>query len=341
MHCLPLTSHAGFASLPKLVAEAAAASPATPAPRISRSTEDLLSETGPVHLPPRPEEMDAAYEAAYRQEENESSELSQPATNSKASRRPDAEDAQPELNFTEQPPGESLANMTTDTINRMHTNFEERLKPFWSSVVPGRTVRIHIFASPHSEDGNHPNLDDLDDESYWQYNKPLATTEVTTGTDGSFQAGFTVGWDQLCHHPRALHIAFGHTEKEHDVIVVAELLKHPQASPGQGGSVPYTPYTSSRRPRPTSASSASSSAKQPSTRSQIHVPISYSPIRVISDIDDTVKNSGVLNGARAVFFNVFAKELEECIIPGMGEWYSDMFKKGVRFHYVVSLRSFS
>ncbi|KAH6916366.1 hypothetical protein BKA70DRAFT_1093056 [Coprinopsis sp. MPI-PUGE-AT-0042] len=326
----------GFASLPKLVAEAAAPSPPNAAPRISRSTEDLLAETGPIHLPPRPDEMDAAYETAYRQDENQASELSQPAAKSKATRLAETEDTQPELNFQEQPPGESLVNMSTDNIHRMHSNFEERLKPFWSSVVPGRTVRIHIFASPHTEDGSHPNLDDLDDESYWQYNKPLATTEVMTGTDGSFQAGFTIGWDQLCHHPRALHIAFGQTAKEHDVIVVAELLKHPQASPSQSGSVPYTPYTSSRRPRPTSShsSSSSSSAKQPSTRSQIHIPISYSPIRVVSDIDDTVKNSGVLNGARAVFFNVFAKELEECIIPGMGEWYSDMFKKGVRFHYV-------
>jgi len=64
------------------------------------------------------------------------------------------------------------------------------------------------------------------------------------------------------------------------------------------------------------------------------VPLTHSPIRVISDIDDTVKLSGIHCGARAVFHNVFVKDLEDNLIPGMGEWYSEMWRRGVRFHYV-------
>jgi phosphatidate phosphatase APP1 len=71
------------------------------------------------------------------------------------------------------------------------------------------------------------------------------------------------------------------------------------------------------------------------------VPLTYSPIRVISDIDDTVKLSGVHCGARAVFHNVFVKDLEDNLIPGMGEWYSEMWRRGVRFHYVVSSHTMS
>ena len=67
------------------------------------------------------------------------------------------------------------------------------------------------------------------------------------------------------------------------------------------------------------------------------VSLTHCPIRVISDIDDTVKLSGVHCGARVVFQNVFVKDLEESLIPGMGEWYTEMWRRGVRFHYVVSM----
>jgi phosphatidate phosphatase APP1 len=66
------------------------------------------------------------------------------------------------------------------------------------------------------------------------------------------------------------------------------------------------------------------------------VPLTYSPIRVISDIDDTVKLSGIQSGLRTMFQNVFVKDLEENLISGMGEWYTEMWRCGVRFHYVVS-----
>jgi phosphatidate phosphatase APP1 len=60
---------------------------------------------------------------------------------------------------------------------------------------------------------------------------------------------------------------------------------------------------------------------------------------VISDIDDTIKYSNILSGARSVFFNVFVKELHEILIPGMPEWYNQMWQRGVRFHYVVRAAS--
>lgn len=77
------------------------------------------------------------------------------------------------------------------------------------------------------------------------------------------------------------------------------------------------------------------------TTASIPIPLSHSSIRVISDIDDTVKLSGILNGARAVFHNVFVKDLRDSVIRGMGDWYTNMWKRGVRFHYVVSYLSAS
>jgi hypothetical protein len=83
--------------------------------------------------------------------------------------------------------------------------------------------------------------------------------------------------------------------------------------------------------------------------SRSHIPLSVSaplfetfpinsmiPLGLISDIDDTIKYSNILSGARSVFFNVFVKDLTEALIPGMPEWYNEMWHRGVRFHYVVS-----
>ena len=62
-----------------------------------------------------------------------------------------------------------------------------------------------------------------------------------------------------------------------------------------------------------------------------------STVRLIFDIDDIVKLSRVLNDPRAVFHNVFVKDLEEAVIPGMAEWYiQHAVGIGVWFHYVVS-----
>jgi len=70
------------------------------------------------------------------------------------------------------------------------------------------------------------------------------------------------------------------------------------------------------------------------TRVTVSLPVSHVPIRVISDIDDTIKYAGVLSGAKKVFQNVFTMHLEDLVIPGMVVWYRDMWRKGARFHYV-------
>ena len=98
-------------------------------------------------------------------------------------------------------------------------------------------------------------------------------------------------------------------------------------------SSPSTPYTPTE-PRPFLPPTLTPPVQIATTSERVS--LTYCPIRVISDIDDTVKLSGVHCGARVVFQNVFVKDLEENLIPGMGEWYTEMWRRGVRFHYVVS-----
>ena len=233
----------------------------------------------------------------------------------------------------------SAGSTPAEVIRRLHTNLERRLQPFWSSVLQNRIIRLHLFISPPSSASvPDPNTSQSDGFSFESENGPLTSQDVITGVDGSFQAKFCLKWDELCHHPRGLHIAFG-DDVEHEVMVVAQLLPPTSIPVGQN-------QMRSSSPSPSVFSSASGSydstiydqippSPKPLTSISV-IPITYSPIRVISDIDDTIKLSNILSGARAVFYNVFVKELKDIVIPGMGEWYRRMWDKGVRFHYVVS-----
>ncbi len=148
------------------------------------------------------------------------------------------------------------------------------------------------------------------------------STTVHTSPQGSFQANVSIPWDKICVHPGAVYIAFGDTNQEHELYIHAELLP-----------TMAVPNTSLAPPSPEATTSPSQDIAAQST---LAVPLTHSHIRLISDIDDTIKISNILGGARAIFRNVFVRHLEELVIKGMGEWYTNMWTRGVRFHYVVS-----
>ena len=57
-------------------------------------------------------------------------------------------------------------------------------------------------------------------------------------------------------------------------------------------------------------------------------------VSMISDIDDTVKRSGIIMGAKEVCRNTFVRDLAEMCVDGVSEWYGKMANMGVQFHYV-------
>jgi hypothetical protein len=186
-------------------------------------------------------------------------------------------------------------------LQKQHKNLEARLRPFWSSALSSRTVQISIFAVSTAPGGIESNRDALKDG-------PLYTEHVVTGPDGAFANPFKIPWQDLSRHP----IARRDSEVEHELLVSAKLLPEPAPTPA------YLFHTDVPR------------------NISLVVPITSSPIHVITDIDDTVKLSNITSGARAVFRNVFVKDLEETTIPEMRTWYQSMWERGVQFHYVVS-----
>lgn len=303
---------AAFAALPRLAAQITRNSPPPITRNISSSTEELLKD---VRLPPPPDEMDANAEAEelerrLRELDVEigggASASTYPYLNSDASSASSSGYNTPRLE-TRGPVSEAAVHL----MQKWSANLQARLHPFWSSALAARTVRLSLYATdPPLKDGA------MEDD---QPRPPLATQDVVTGPDGSFQATFCVSWKRLCTHPQGVAIAFSDRQREHDLMITADVLLPPS---------PRTPY---QQP-PIGASYDVESTATTLTS----VPLTYTTIRVISDIDDTVKLADVLNGARVVFQNVFVKDLDESIIPGMADWYMHMWTRGVRFHYVVS-----
>ncbi|KIM44765.1 hypothetical protein M413DRAFT_442723 [Hebeloma cylindrosporum] len=315
----------GFASLPKIVENAADVLPYTSSlARLSPSTEALLAN---VKLPPRPVEITDDYDVDALERQlrrakyipDDQASFSDTSSPSSRSSTPDiANVGSSNIIGVNAGTISNILQGNGEVIRQLHANLEKRLQPFWSSVIPNRTVRLHLFATPH-RDHLEQGEESEEDISFDGDNGPLVSQDVFTAVDGSFQAKFRINWEELCRHPQALHIAFGEEIEEHELLIVAQLLPPADAH------------------RPSRSNSPTSLMQTPTPvplTSLTRIPITHSPIRVISDIDDTVKFSGILSGARAVFRNVFVKDLRDSVIPGMGEWNAGMWSRGVRFHYV-------
>ncbi|CAL1715185.1 unnamed protein product [Somion occarium] len=313
-----------YAALPKLMAMNGTVGTMNSAVVDSRSNslqqeEDLLDLSS---LPPRPDEI--TEESELKELERQLQELdtdtsSLYSSGSSVSSMSSNSSAQPQGGFS-------------DNLQRFHANLEARLHPFWSSALGNRTVRLSVFScNPDLHEAyKSPPLGAIADDEDAPQRQPIATREVQTAADGSFQMKFKLRWEDMCVHPGAVHIAFGDPRLEHELYVQAQLLPPPSRPP--------TPSSYSAYNNPNASSSQfftrPSADVIPTVVTCISVPLTHTTIRLISDIDDTVKMSGVLQGARALFQNVFVKDLADGVIPGMGDWYTSMWRRGVRFHYV-------
>lgn len=286
----------------------------------SRSSDYLA---GSAHHTPPMEDPDEEAELAELKEKMHELELdSMQSTSSLSSslRTDSLYDGSPGSSYPPTP------RTMTDDLRKLHDNLEARLVPFWSSSLGSRTVHIAVYATdPRRRDFlKSPAIgSDGFDEDYQLQRQPIASADIVTAPDGSFQKKFHISWDRMCVHPAALQLAFGDADREHDLYITADLM--PARPPTPNTQVPYAvrqqPVRAPRNNAPTASC-------------HLVVPVTSATVRLISDIDDTVKMSNVVSGARSAFYNVFVKDLAENVIPGMGNWYMDMWRRGVRFHYV-------
>ncbi|AEO58150.1 hypothetical protein MYCTH_2118610 [Thermothelomyces thermophilus ATCC 42464] len=56
-------------------------------------------------------------------------------------------------------------------------------------------------------------------------------------------------------------------------------------------------------------------------------------ISLISDVDDTIKQSNISMGAREIFRNALVRDLADLTVDGVEKWYNKMHDMGVKLHY--------
>ncbi|KZT37748.1 hypothetical protein SISSUDRAFT_1022458 [Sistotremastrum suecicum HHB10207 ss-3] len=303
-----------FAALPKLPSsnqpDHFTSNNPLPRPALSRSTEDLLKSHP---LPATPSEMTeerefAALDAQFRKAEE------------------DIEDDTVSIESTEDipPPSPSTApswntssRPSISELRIQHANLDSRLQAFWSSAIAEAPVKITISSSQTPPDAKRvPHLIDIT-SPHDEPTEPFVSRQLTTTPQGAFQQKFRITWEQLIENPAGHALAYGerNPDQENTIYVHAELLPSPSH-----------PHVTSPSPR------GSSSTQNPKVT--MPVQLSHAKVRVISDIDDTVKVCNILGGTKAVFHNVFVHPLEHLVVRAMSEWYYQLWQRGVRFHYV-------
>lgn len=261
-----------------------------------QQSRSSMIEIDGIRLPPRPDEIADDFEMELDKEFEHMRDPQKPRLSEEPYESEPDPQPTPSLCDTSAPFPSAL-------LHKQHKNLEARLRPFWSSALSSRTVQISIFAVSTASGSIDSKRDTLEDG-------PLYTEHVVTGPDGAFANPFKIPWQDLSRHPIARHRPSNGSDIGHELLVSAKLLPEPAPTPA------YLFHTD-----------------VPKNISLV-VPITFSPIHVITDIDDTIKLSNITSGARAVFRNVFVKDLEETTIPEMGTWYKSMWERGVRFHYV-------
>lgn len=170
---------------------------------------------------------------------------------------------------------------------------------------------------------------------------PLATTSSVTSSEGFFQSTIRIPWERLATHPPSLHVAFGDRDVEYPVVVQAEMWPTANSTSVQVSPAPYAAYQ--KRTNGFAASTATgmtvdmqsgnipnvNDRKPVQTQITTVLPTQRVPIRLISDIDDTVKFTGVVEGAKAAFRTAFTRHLPDLVIPDMVNWYRDLWHKGI------------
>lgn len=217
--------------------------------------------------------------------------------------------------------GQLLPRLHTPEIIRLHKNFHDRLQPFWARMLTRGQVRVSVYTM-----NVHTGAVD-------KHLKPLSTVEIPLVPEtGYFGTIISIPFHAIREHAGSVHLAFGDQAAESHLTAVVEYIPPPPPSPQAGLARPLSMSGETNLYAPPVQSQLHA---LPPPTAQIEFALTDARVRLISDIDDTIKISSILHGVRAVFRNVFVRQLDELACPGMPGFYNSLSSRGVRFHYVV------
>ncbi|CAD6961457.1 unnamed protein product [Tilletia controversa] len=238
------------------------------------------------------------------------------------------------------------SDRTFEQLLALQQNLDSRLRAFWTFRVPDRHVWIEIlpvfkgedekdvhFGSPTSSSADAtasrasslassaPSVSEFDfgsntDGTRRTMLRPLlAATKARSNTTGQFHDKFVIPWHKLDSYCRTFFSGTDGSEarRPEDIVCLKKraVLLESDSPSGPSAKAEASPWVC------TDVDEESSS------------------IRIISDVDDTVKRSDVTGGVRRIFHSVFVKHFEEVQIPGVAEWYRNLRQQGgAGFHFV-------
>ncbi|KAJ9474978.1 Phosphatidate phosphatase APP1 [Pseudozyma hubeiensis] len=189
-----------------------------------------------------------------------------------------------------------------DEVTLFHQNLSHRLHAYWVYRSPHKDVHIEVApvingAVACDHKGNR---------------LTLASTRLTTDSTGQFEHRLVVPWHMLSAFCRHFADLLQATPDEIEALEVrAKLL----TSIAEG--------------------STQAASETPWRRCPIHEDHARR-VRVISDIDDTIKHTGVVQGAKQILRNVFVLPYQEAEVKGISSWYHAMTDLGAGLHYVTN-----
>ncbi|EPQ31277.1 uncharacterized protein PFL1_01462 [Pseudozyma flocculosa PF-1] len=203
------------------------------------------------------------------------------------------------------------ADRTAEELHRLHRNLGERLRAYWIYRSTHKDVNIEISPVVRGEalrsSGGERVL--------------LAATRLTTDSTGQFSHRLVVPW-----HMISGFCSFHSSVAPRDIDGVEIRAVLPSPSPSRI----LEPGTGAPTGNDDDDTRATPWLRYPLTED------GHRKVRVISDIDDTVKQTGVLLGTKRILRNVFVLPFEEVEVPGVAAWYQSMVSMGVGLHYVTN-----
>ncbi|KAK0540669.1 hypothetical protein OC842_000344 [Tilletia horrida] len=242
------------------------------------------------------------------------------------------------------------ADRSFEQLLTLQQNLDSRLRAFWTFRLPDREVWIELVPvfrgeeegdvqvgpapspseqEPSSLSSSISSLTDLGTDPDARssrktiYRPLLAATKCKSNMTGQFNEKFVVPWEKLDAYCRHFYSGQNGMEarRPEDIVCLKKrcVLIDPGASPEQSRANPG-------RWIPTDVDDDADGSKLSDGGPMV---------RVISDVDDTVKKSHVTEGVRKIFHSVFVKPFEEVQIPGVSQWYCTLREQaGVGFHFV-------
>ncbi|PWN20070.1 hypothetical protein BCV69DRAFT_283602 [Microstroma glucosiphilum] len=190
---------------------------------------------------------------------------------------------------------QAWASRTLDEIHQLTHNLNERLADFWIYRVAMRKVRVEVQGE-FVEPGTA--------ERTWQ---TLLAQELKSDLNGMFRLRVNLG-------------PLGVFEDRLQGLRTRAVLLEDVAP-----TTTHAALEAIATPPPTTPWCPLSLARSASTQT---------PIRLISDVDDTIRQTCVVQGFKSVFRQVFILPHSEVVVPGMAEWYHSLaqdYQIGIHF----------